>query len=274
MPLFHLPPPREMLEVRACPVLDLMGTCCDWHSSILPALRDAPLLPALPASGLPAFASEWRATFFKEIHRQFQASEGPENIDFTHRKVLDQMLDARGIGMGDWGEDVRCELVMRWHLQIGEYSKLVFADNDCSDFPPAWPDSLEGIERLKAKFFVSVLANGTTRLQLDIVKSSKLPFDMLFSSELLGMIKPDPQIYLKSLALMGVSPHEAVMIAAHAYDLRAAKKIGMKTIYVSLETEDHDEDMVALAQEFDAFVDGTKGGASAGLVEVARLLGA
>ncbi len=34
-----------------------------------------------------------------------------------------------------------------------------------------------------------VLANGTTRLQIDIVRSSGLAFDMLFSSELLGVTK-------------------------------------------------------------------------------------
>jgi hypothetical protein len=36
---------------------------------------------------------------------------------------------------------------------------------------------------------IAVLANGTTRLQLDIVKSSDLPFDMLFSTKSLGITK-------------------------------------------------------------------------------------
>ena len=34
-----------------------------------------------------------------------------------------------------------------------------------------------------------VLANGSTRLQIDITKSSSLPFHMLFSSELLRQTK-------------------------------------------------------------------------------------
>ena len=37
-----------------------------------------------------------------------------------------------------------------------------------------------------------VLANGSTRLQMDIVKSSNLPFHMLFSSQLLGKTKVSP----------------------------------------------------------------------------------
>ena len=90
-----------------------------------------------------------------------------------------------------------------------------------------------------------VLANGSTRLQLDIMKSSNLPFHMLFSSQLLGKtkvahtifffgkmrvselisIQPDAEIYTKALELMQVGPSEAIMVAAHAYDLRAAKAV-------------------------------------------------
>ena len=70
---------------------------------------------------------------------------------------------------------------------------------------------------------------------------------MLFSSQLLGKTKvdnffcpdpapsfqltfskPDAECYTKALELMQVAPSEAIMIAAHAYDLRAAR-----TVYVS-----------------------------------------
>ena len=70
-----------------------------------------------------------------------------------------------------------------------------------------------------------VLANGTARLQIDITKSSNLDFDLLLSSELLGLTKPDPAIYLKAIELLGHKPEECLMVAAHAYDLEAAKKM-------------------------------------------------
>ena len=60
---------------------------------------------------------------------------------------------------------------------------------------------------------------------MDITKSSKLDFDLLLSSELLGLTKPDPAIYHKAMALLGRKPEECVMVAAHAYDLEAAKKV-------------------------------------------------
>lgn len=143
------------------------------------------------------------------------------------------------------------------------------------DTPPtAWPDALDAITRLKEEFFVVVLANGTTRLQLDIVKSSDLPFHTLFSSELLGMTKPDPEIYLKALDLLQLNPSECVMVAAHAYDLAAAKSTGMKTVYVQRPTEDLDLEMERVKGEVHLFVDGTNGKKDSGLGELADILGA
>jgi len=70
-----------------------------------------------------------------------------------------------------------------------------------------------------------VLANGTARLQIDVTKSSGLDFDLLLSSELLDLTKPDPAIYRKAIELLGHTPEECLMVAAHAYDLEAAKKV-------------------------------------------------
>lgn len=39
------------------------------------------------------------------------------------------------------------------------------------------------------------------------------------------MTKPDPAIYHKAIELLGHKPEECLMVAAHAYDLEAAKKM-------------------------------------------------
>ncbi|KAJ7094001.1 haloacid dehalogenase [Mycena belliarum] len=225
-------------------LFDLMGTCTDWKTTIIASLQQQQ--PPTNVD-LPSLAAAWRAGFFTEIHRRFEHGEPTEDIDITHRRVLDSLLEETGI---TWSEDIRQRLVSSWHSQT------------------AWCDSIAGIELLKQQYFVVVLANGTTRLQLDIVKSAGLPFHSLFSSQLLNLTKPDPQIYLKAAELLGLRPAECVMVAAHAYDLRAAAKIGMKTIYVQRTTEDLDEDMDRIRTEFDAFVDGTAEGVSGGISAV------
>jgi len=228
-------------------VFDLMGTCCDWHSSILQVLESLPSPKQLPKSDLSNLASTWRAGFFQAIQKRFQGELPPEDIDITHRRVLDNLLRDKGVDLSEWDNSVRERLVEAWHEQ------------------QPWPDVIPALSRLKKKFFVVVLANGTTRLQLDIVRSSSLPFHMLFSSQLLGMTKPDPAIYRKAAELMGVEPEECVMVAAHAYDSRAAQGVGMTTVYVRRSTEDLAEDFHSIENEVNLYFDGRDGSKNCGL---------
>lgn len=57
-------------------------------------------------------------------------------------------------------------------------------------------------------------------------------YGMLFLSQLLGVYKPSAAAYLEALELIGCRPEEAIMVACHAYDLWAARDIGMKAVYV------------------------------------------
>lgn len=159
--------------------------------------------------------------------------------------------------MDVWGEDAREKLVKQWHYQV------------------AWSDVKKGLERLRRKYEVCVLANGTTRLQLDIVKSANLSFDMLFSSQLLGLTKPDPKIYLRAVELVGadLGKGECLMVAAHAYDLKAARGVGMGTVYIRRETEDLEEDFGDIEGGVDLFIDGRGGSEECGLAALADILG-
>jgi len=246
-----MPLPPSLSGVQAL-IFDLMGTCTDWHTSILAAMRGHPIPPPLVDSDLPALASEWRAGFFRAIMASFKAGEESPDIDIVHARVLDELLEARGVSAASiWDTKRRADLVQAWHNQ------------------QAWPDSIEGLTRLKDHLIVVVLANGTTRLQLDIIRSSKLPFDTLFSSQLLQATKPNQKIYAKALDLLGLQSSQTAMVAAHAYDLRAAAKLGMKTIYVQRITEDPDEDMDQVKTDVDIFIDGTD--ERVGLLKLAEL---
>jgi 2-haloacid dehalogenase len=78
---------------------------------------------------------------------------------------------------------------------------------------------------------------------------------MLFSSQLLGVYKPSPEAYQKALQLVKLQPEEVVLVAAHAYDLRGAQNVGLKTIYVHRWTDDIDEDMEKVKTEFDFYLE-------------------
>ena len=102
-------------------VFDLMGTCVDWYSSILPALESAPPIAELTSESLPQLAADWRAGFFKETFMRREASQPVEDIDVTHRRVLNWLLLARGVTPTQWDDGVRNKLVAAWHQQRGRF---------------------------------------------------------------------------------------------------------------------------------------------------------
>jgi 2-haloacid dehalogenase len=60
------------------------------------------------------------------------------------------------------------------------------------------------------------------------------------------------------LQLVKLQPAEVVLVAAHAYDLRGARNVGMKTIYIHRWTDDIDEDMDSV-KEFAVFLENMAG---------------
>ncbi|KAJ7623783.1 (S)-2-haloacid dehalogenase IVA [Roridomyces roridus] len=222
-------------------LFDFMGTCLDWHSSIASAL------PASLSDDLRSrFALEWRQTYFDYNAARLAAGQAPEDIDVSHRRTLDTLL-----GTPEWAAirpafagaaAERC--IAAWHEQ------------------PAWPDVAAALAALRGRGYETfVHANETVRLQLDLVRSSGLRglFDALFSSELLGTIKPAPESYMKCLGLLGYRPEECVMVAAHAYDTRGAKVVGMKTVYVYRWTDDIRENQEVVRGEHDVYLEGMDG---------------
>jgi 2-haloalkanoic acid dehalogenase type II len=251
--MFSQPHQNPFPKTKAL-IFDLMGTCTNWHASILKHLESLPPPSTLPSFSLSELALSWRSNFFISIHDRFENGLPQEDIDDTHRRILDKLLEERGVSWEEWGEKEREMLVHGWHEQ------------------EPWADVIPALQRLKQKFFVVVLANGTTRLQLDIVSSASLPFHMLFSSHLLGLTKPDPKIYRKCAELIGLDVEECVMVAAHAYDVRAAKEVGMGCIYIRRWSEDVTEDFESVERDMGLFVDGRDGDGE-GLGRVADVLG-
>lgn len=227
---------QQSSQVKAV-FFDFMGTCLDWHASVVKAL--APSIPdEAEASTL---ALEWRKQYFIDNSERVRQNLEPEDIDLTLPRSLHTVLrDSFPQHQDRFSADVMPQLVAAWHAQ------------------PAWPEVREAIRSLREDLGLEVFvhANGTTRLQLDLTRSSGLDFNMLFSSQLLGHYKPKPEAYNKALELVKLKPEEVVLIAAHAYDLRGAQACGIRTVYIHRWTDDVDENMDIVKMEFDAFLEG------------------
>lgn len=212
---------------------DFMGTCLDWHSGTVQALPQS-----IPEAQRSRLALTWRHDYFDSNAARIAAGQPPEDIDITLRATLDALIEKHPDLKDFFDQPTVDRCIAAWYSM------------------PAWPEVRQAIEQLKAEGYeVFVYANGTTRLQLDLCKSSGLSFNTLFSSQLLGVYKPAPESYQKVLRLVQLKPEETVMVAAHAYDVRGAKEAGMRTIYIHRWTDDINEDMEVVKGENDFFLE-------------------
>lgn len=103
---------------------------------------------------------------------------------------------------------------------------------------PPWPDSAAALERLAARYEVVGLSNAdqTTLLRLDA--RAGLRWHLSLSAELAQSFKPDPRVYRLALDRIGRPAERTMLVATHAWDLRAARAEGMRTAYLARPTGD------------------------------------
>lgn len=198
------------MGIRAL-AFDVFGTVVDWRSTLI---REGEALGR--AKGLhvdwAAFAEAWRDGYHPAMDRVRRGELPWKTMDELHWMNLEDVLDRFGVeGLGESDKE---DFNRVWHRL------------------DPWPDAVAGLTRLKAKFTVATLSNGNVALLVNMAKRAGLPWDLVLSSELIGHYKPDPEVYLKAAGLLGLSPGEVMMVAAHKYDLRAAAEAGLRTAFV------------------------------------------
>ena len=147
------------------------------------------------------------------VHHRVRKGELPwTKLDVLHRMVLD-------------------ELIVKFRLEgLSEAEKVDF--NRVWHRLNPWPDSVEGLTRLKRRFVIAPLSNGNLSLLTEMGKHAQLPWDVILSTELVRHYKPDRETYLMAADFFDVTPADLMMVAAHEGDLDAAKALGLKTAYV------------------------------------------
>jgi len=87
---------------------------------------------------------------------------------------------------------------------------------------------------------------------VQLFKTEQLEWDAVLTAELFGAFKPEPLVYERTCRYLGVEPGKAAMVASHPYDLRAAREVGLNTIFVYRPLEfGRLEDAVDEHDEFD-----------------------
>ena len=186
---------------------DIFGTVVDWHGSIVREVQA--LVPQIDAD---AFALAWRAGYQPAMQRVRSGELGWTRIDELHRLILDDLLPR--FGLDHLNEAERVHLNRVWHRL------------------DAWPDSVAGLTRLKAKFIICSLSNGNIGLLTNMAKRAGLPWDCVLSAEVFRAYKPDPATYLGVASTFDLPPAQVMLVAAHQDDLAAARACGLATAYI------------------------------------------
>ena len=105
-----------------------------------------------------------------------------------------------------------------------------------------YPDAVEGLKRLGARYKLVALSNGE-QWYLEKLLDNNVPvaFDAMISVDQVGAFKPSPGIYRKAVQRLQCEPGEIMMVAAHAFDILGAQACGFRGGYVNrynLPTED------------------------------------
>ncbi len=211
---------------------DVFGTIVDWRGSII-AQGAAWSNEKHLQVDWGAFADRWRAGYAPSMDKVRKGIWPWMKLDAIHRRILDDLLQEFSItGLKDQEKDYWNRV---WHRLS------------------PWPDSVEGLTRLKQDFVITTLSNGNVSLLVDMAKHAALPWDTVLSAELFRHYKPDPETYLGAAEILDCKPPELMLVAAHPDDLRAARACGLRTAFVSrpLEFGSREKALSAQDGEFD-----------------------
>ena len=190
---------------------DVFGTVVDWYGSIVAEGEEFGNTRSIDIDWA-QFALKWRAGYGPAMDKVRRGELPWQNIDALHRLILESLLDEFKIV--SLSEEDKDHLNRVWHRL------------------KPWPDVISGLERLRKRYIVATLSNGNVALLTNMAKFAGLPWDCILSAELTQHYKPDPEVYQTAASLLGLSPNEVMMVAAHPGDLRAAQAVGFQTAFV------------------------------------------
>jgi 2-haloacid dehalogenase len=203
-----------MSEIKAL-VHDVFGTVVDWRSAVTADGEELGRRKGITGVDWQQFADEWRGAYGPSMARVRTGELPWTNLDALHRMGLDVLLDKVGIA-GKLSEEDKTWFNLTWHRL------------------KPWPDSVPGLTRIKTKFIIATLSNGTVRLLTDMAKHCGLPWDTVLGSDLVKAYKPDAAMYQSAIEFLGSGePGAVMMVAAHNSDLARAAELGMKTAYIA-----------------------------------------
>jgi len=233
-------------EVKAL-LFDTWGTVVDWRGSMLDELHALRQQKHLTFD-VQAFLDEWKGSY-KPSMAKVNSGERPwTRIDVLYREALGGLL-------------------AKYKITGLTEPEIDWLNRSWTRTRP-WPDSVAGMTLLKRKYVLGPLSNASFAWLIDIARFAGLPFDCILGAENAHWYKPRQEVYLTALTLLDLKPGQAMLVAAHNYDLAAARALGMRTGFFARPMEfgpSQTQDLRA-EQEWDVIADD--------MIDLAKKMGA
>ena len=190
-------------------VVDVLGTLVDEPTGIRAGIRK--LDPSLDDLAVDELLHRWQRHIDDEQRRILDGSRPYATSHHLDREAAELVANAHGIG------------------DSAAIDELALAGRRL----PAWPDTERGLARLAERFPLIGLSNASRTALLGLNAHAGLRWHQALSAEAAQTYKPDPAVYELAVAVSGGPPERLLMVAAHAWDLRGAHEVGLRTAYVA-----------------------------------------
>ncbi|NLU75597.1 haloacid dehalogenase type II [Streptomyces sp. HNM0575] len=232
-------------------VFDVLGTLVDDVGGLRTAIREA--LSASAGAGAGAGAGgEGAASAAGDAALDAYADE-LLGVWQQHVQLEEQRI---GQGQRPYADtaviDAEAARRVAGHAGIDDPAAVSRLATTAQRLPP-FGDSVAGLERLARRLPVLALSNAGRTALLRLDAHAGLRWHQTLSAETVQAYKPAPEVYRLALDTAGCPPERALMVAAHAWDLRGARANGMRTAYVHRPGGDPPTSADAFDLRFDAF---------------------
>lgn len=199
------------MEIKAL-AFDVFGTVVDWRGTII---SEGKRLAGdrCPDVNWDAFATAWMRRYGKHV----QLTPYWRPLDAMLKEAYSEISEQHGLAS--------------LPIEAAEELSTVW-----SRLKP-WPDAVTGFERLDGHFRLVAFTNANVKMLHSLEASSGLPWDQLISAEHVKRYKPDPAVYQLLIDWTGGNPESVMLVAAHCFDLNAARSHGMRTALITREGE-------------------------------------
>ena len=197
-------------------LFDSYGTLVSWEgveSAVAEVFRRKGI-----ATDPAAFNALWRSKQLVYILYNTLVDKGFEPFSFVTRRALHTAARFHDVELTKTEED---ELIQVWH-ELDPY-----------------PDVIEGLKAIRALGYpiMGPLSNGDSEMVrvgiVDRFAEMGFEFDTYLTADLWGKNKVHPDIYLKSVAKLGLEVDDVVFVCRGQFDIVGAKAAGLKVIWVN-----------------------------------------